>query len=92
MRAPNVDDGHVIGINPLPSWQLIEQTYSPSRREQQRCVNHVFIEQSDKIRHIIKRNGSQIAGEKGRPIKFGTCIDERRNALEDQISAEVVVI
>ena len=72
MRAPNVDDGDVIGINSIPFRQPIEQTYSLSRRKQQRCVDLVFIEQSDEIRQIFKPYGSRVAGEKRLPIKLGT--------------------
>ena len=48
------NDGHIIGVNSIPFWQSIEQTYSLSRRKQQRCVDLVFIEQSDEIRQIFK--------------------------------------
>ena len=48
MRAPSVDDSHLIGINPLPFRQSIEQSYRLSRPKQQRCIDLIFIEQSDK--------------------------------------------
>ena len=91
-RLAQVDRRNVVGIDLLPAVDVIEQfvaalcvrinvasiLYSSSRR--------------NKFSGSIRPGRSVVIDKEFLAVQFGAAVDERRDAVGDQIAAEIVVV
>ena len=87
-----MDDRDVVGIDARPALEMVQQAVRRRVRRQQRDVDVVVVQQSQKSIDILQTDGAIVAHEECLAVELGAPVNERRQPGGDQIAAEIVAV
>src|SRR5689334_16981695 len=84
LAIPHMDHGDIVGIEPLPSLDVIEHLGGGAVGAQQRGVDPVLFEQPRQIIELLDLDRLEEVHHELLAIEFGAAVDENRNVARDK--------
>src|SRR4051794_21981364 len=89
--GPRIEDGDIVGIDPPPGAETVEQAQRGRARLQQQAVDVVVLQQREKLadilelKRVVVRHGELFA------VQLGPAVDVDGHLSPDQVTAEGAV-
>jgi hypothetical protein len=85
-----VNDGGIVGVEPLPSRDVIQYLRGGRCRNQQGGVDFVLVEHAQQFRDLASLDGIEEVDDEFFTVELGAAVDEGRHAHCDQIAPEFI--
>ena len=86
-----MDDGDVVGVEPPPAGQMVEQEGRGALRRDQRPGDAVLVEQLWQL-VALQKHCLDIALDELVAVKLGSPVDKGRDAFVDQVAAKTIIL